>query len=175
MPGARLTLAERSVIERGIEAGLSQVKIAAVLGRDPSTVSREVRRGGGAVLARHPRPGGRPRCYRAGRAHRWAARRARRPKPFRLTGALAAVVTGLLEADWSPQQVAAMLPLLYPQDEAGRVSHETIYRSLFVQGRGELRRELGSTPANSTELVGAPLTRTLITEEGPVSDRRARK
>ena len=84
-------------------------------------------------------------------------------------------VTGLLEADWSPQQVAAMLPLLYPQDEAGRVSHETIYRSLFVQGRGELRRELGSTPANSTELVGAPLTRTLITEEGPVSDRRARK
>lgn len=61
---------------------------------------------------------------------------------MKLVGALAAVVSGLLESDWSPQQIAAKLPRMYPDDPGLRVSHETIYQSLFVQGRGELRREL---------------------------------
>jgi transposase, IS30 family len=143
MPGRRLDEAERAAIERGLDAGLSQAQVAAVLGRSPATISREVRRGGGP---RSSRPGarafGRPRRYRAARAHRWARARARRPKPGKLHGALAVVVAGLLESDWSPQQIAAMLPVLFPGDEAMRVSHETIYQALFVQTRGELRREL---------------------------------
>jgi IS30 family transposase len=69
-------------------------------------------------------------------------RRARRPKPFKLTGPLAGVVCGLLELDWSPQQIAAMLPGMFPDDDGMRVSHETIYRSLFVQTRGQLRQDL---------------------------------
>jgi IS30 family transposase len=81
--------------------------------------------------------------YRAERAHAQSRERLRRPKACRLADpVLAGVVTGLLEADWSPQQVAAMLPLLYPDDEAMRVSHETIYQALFVQSRGLLRAEL---------------------------------
>jgi transposase, IS30 family len=59
-----------------------------------------------------------------------------------MVGVLAATVTGLLESDWSPQQIAAMLPVMFPDDESMRVSHETIYQSLFVQGRGQLRRDL---------------------------------
>jgi IS30 family transposase len=143
MPGSRLVEGERWVIERGLKAGLTQGQIAAVLGRSPATISREVRRGGGP---RSSRAGvvliGRPARYRASKAQRLARRRACRPKPCKVVGELAAVVAGLLEADWSPQQIAAMLPSLYPDDEAMRVSHETIYQSLFVQTRGELRREL---------------------------------
>jgi IS30 family transposase len=75
-------------------------------------------------------------------AQRLSDRRARRPKPFKLSGPLALVVAGLLAANWSPQQIAAMLPDLYPDQDGMRVSHETIYRSLFVQTRGELRRQL---------------------------------
>jgi IS30 family transposase len=71
-----------------------------------------------------------------------ATERARRPKPAKVVGRLAAVVTALLEADWSPQQIAALLPRMYPDDQAMQVSHETIYRSLFVQTRGQLRRDL---------------------------------
>jgi len=143
MPGSRLSVQERLVIQRGLDTGLKQGEIAAVLGRSPSTISREVRRGGGKVTARRGVViWGRPRVYRAGRAQRMATARALRPKPRKLTGTLGAVVAGLLEADWSPQQIAAMLPILYPADEAMRVSHETIYQSLFVQTRGELRREL---------------------------------
>jgi IS30 family transposase len=82
--------------------------------------------------------------YRARVAQAKADRLARRPKPFRLVGDLALVVSGLLAADLSPQQIAAQLPLLYPDDDGMRVSHETIYRSLFVQTRGELRRELAA-------------------------------
>ncbi len=143
MPGSRLSLLERGVIERGLAAGMRQGQIAVVLGRSPSTISREVRRGGGPRSSRPgPCPIGRPRRYRAGRAQSLASARARRPKPFKLVGPLALVVAGLLEADWSPQQVAGMLPRLFPGDQAMRVSHETIYRSLFVQSRGQLRREL---------------------------------
>jgi IS30 family transposase len=80
--------------------------------------------------------------YRAAVAQRRSDRAARRPKACKLTGGLALVVSGLLAADLSPQQIAARLPLLFPDHDGMRVSHETIYRSLFVQSRGELRREL---------------------------------
>jgi len=140
---------ERDVIERMREAGRSVTDIGLVLGRAPSTISREIARNGKFRYAtRRPwragsgEPRGRPRKYRAYRAQQHANRRARRPKPCKMTGRLAVVVSQLLEQDWSPQQIAAMLPLLYPDDEGMRVSHETIYASLFVQTRGELRREL---------------------------------
>ncbi|WP_277992142.1 IS30 family transposase [Amycolatopsis sp. 195334CR] len=162
MPGPRLTCEERVMIQNGLDQGLTQDAIAKVLGKSPSTISREVRRGGGP---RCSRPGttitGRPRRYRADRAQRLAIERGRRPKPHLLAGELAAVVTGLLEADWSPQQISQMLPTLFPDDEAMRVSHETIYQSLFVQGRGELRRELaahlrsGRTGRRSRAATGA--------------------
>lgn len=143
MPGARLSEAERLTIERGLDAGLTQGQVASVLGRSPATVSREVRRGGGPRSSRPgPRGRGRPRRYRADRAHRRAQELARRPKEAKVVGTLAVVVSGLLQADWSPQQIAAMLPKLFPGDQAMWVSHETIYQSLFVQTRGELRREL---------------------------------
>lgn len=145
MPGSRLSVQERHVIERGLRAGWTQGQIAEVLGRSPATISREVRRGGGPVSSRPgPRGPGRPRRYLAERAQTMATDRARRPKPHKLIGALAAVVSALLELDWSPQQIAACLPILFPDDEAMRVSHETIYQSLFVQTRGELRRELAA-------------------------------
>ena len=123
--------------------------IGAVLGRAPSTISREIARNGKHRFhSRDPwRAGGgevrgRPRKYRAERAQRHANRRARRPKPCKLAGGLAREVSALLQQDWSPQQIAASLPILYPGDDGMRVSHETIYASLFVQTRGELRREL---------------------------------
>ena len=133
------------MIQRGLDHGLSQAVIAVAIGRSAATVSREVRRNGGPRSSRvGVRLVGRPARYRAGRAQHRAVVRARRPKQSRIVGALAAVVSGLLEADWSPQQIAAMLPELFPDDERMRVSHETIYQSLFVQTRGELRRELAA-------------------------------
>ncbi len=177
MPGSRLLESERLVIERGLDAGLSQAKIAAALGRSPATISREVRRGGGK---RSARPGvvlkGRPRRYRANRAQCLSDERARRPKPCRLVGRLGAVVAGLLEADWSPEQIAAMLPNLYPDDDAMRVSHETIYQSLFVQTRGELRRELTAhlrTGRTARKLQGKVERRGKITGMMPISQRPA--
>jgi IS30 family transposase len=129
MAGCRLSFREREVIERGWSAGLSRRQLAAALGRSPSTVGRELDRCG-------------PGAYRAAAAHEQAVRLARRPQPFRLTGALAAEVGGLLAEGWSPRQIAMWLPRACPADDGMRVSHETIYKSLFVQGRGELRREL---------------------------------
>jgi transposase, IS30 family len=149
LPGRRLDRREREVIERMREAGRTVTEIGEALGRAPSTISREIARNGKHRFhTRQPwRPGsgevrGRPRKYRCERAQRHANRRARRPKPFKLIGRLASEVSALLEDDWSPQQIAAMLPQLWPDDDGMRVSHETIYASLFVQTRGELRREL---------------------------------
>ena len=149
MSGSRVTVHDRVVIERGLAQGLSHAAIGALIGKHRTTVSREVALGRGAaprrpvVLPRRPGgPGGKPGLYRAEVAQVRATRRARRPKAFRLTGALALVVAGFLQADWSPQQIAAKLPELYPDDDGMRVSHETIYQSLFVQTRGELRRQL---------------------------------
>src|SRR4029450_1824847 len=124
--------AEREEISRGIAAGDSLRVIARRLGRTPSTVSREVARHGG-------------RCrYRACRADREALQRMRRPKVEKLARCprLRAVVEAKLELRWSPEQIAGWLSLHYPDDPEMRVSHETIYLSLFVQNLGALRTEL---------------------------------
>jgi IS30 family transposase len=127
-----LTMSEREEISRGVAAGEPCRQIAARLGRAPSTVSRELARNGG----RHR--------YRAQAADAAAFGRAQRPKPAKLVTEprLRAVVEAKLTLRWSPEQIAGWLPLAYPQDPVMRVSHETIYLSLFVQSRGALRREL---------------------------------
>ena len=127
-----LTLAEREDISRGIASGQSLRAIAKCLQRAVSTVSREV--------ARH---GGRPQ-YRASEADSQAWESARRPKPCRLAthSELQQMVASKLMQDWSPQQVSGWLKMEYPNDESLRVSHETIYRSLFIQARGALKQEL---------------------------------
>ena len=162
---------------------MTQGQIATVLGRDPGTISREVRRGGGPRTSRRGvRVVGRRRRYRVGRAQRIAQESGKRPRPAKVVGALAAVVSGLLEADWSPQQIAAMLPILYPDDEAMRVSHEKIYQSLFVQGRGELRRERvahlrtgrnARKPQGRTERRGKIVGMTPISQHPAEADDRA--
>lgn len=126
-----LTVFDREEILVGLARGDTLTAIALALGRAVSTVSREVKRGGG-------REG-----YSAWRAHEDAREQARRPKPFKLDGGrLLEVVATQLEQLWSPQEIAARLRLEHPDDPEMHVSHETIYQSLFVQGRGQLRREL---------------------------------
>jgi IS30 family transposase len=127
-----LTLSEREHISRGLVAGDSTRSIARSLGRAPSTVSREIQRNGGR------------RRYRACRADQAAWERAKRPKPCKLVlnRALARCVAKKLTALWSPEQIAGWLKCTYPNDESYQVSHETIYRSLFIQARGALKKEL---------------------------------
>lgn len=127
-----LTLAEREEISRGIAAGDALRHIAAALGRSPATISREIGRHGG----RHG--------YRAAQADAQAWQRARRPKRCRLAthGRLRRTVAAKLQQDWSPQQIAGWLKRQHPADASMHVSHETIYRSLFIQGRGVLKKEL---------------------------------
>ena len=128
----RLSLVEREEISRGLVGGESLRAIAGRLGRAPSTVSREVKGNGGA------------RRYRACRADGAALRRARRPKSTKLASCerLRVVVEQKLELRWSPQQISGWLVRAFPDDPEMRVSHETIYLSLFVQSRGALRKEL---------------------------------
>jgi IS30 family transposase len=127
-----LTLAEREEISRGIAVGQSLRSIAGCLGRSASTVSREIKRNGGPVR------------YRAAGADKRAWAVARRAKACKLArhARLCRAVARKLERDWSPEQIAGWLKLRYPDDPAWHVSHETIYRSLFVQARGVLKREL---------------------------------
>jgi IS30 family transposase len=127
-----LTLAEREGISRGIASGSSIRAIAKSLRRAVSTVSREV--------ARH---GGRPQ-YRASEADHQAWESALRPKACLLAihVKLQRIVTSKLILDWSPEQISGWLKVEYPEDESLRVSHETIYRSLFIQARGVLKKEL---------------------------------
>lgn len=127
-----LTLTEREDISRGMASGSSIRQIAASLSRAASTVSREVARHGG-------RSG-----YRASDADTRAWDSARRPKRCRLAvhEQLREIVVGKLMLDWSPEQVSGWLKIQYPNDESLRVSHETIYRSLFIQARGVLKKEL---------------------------------
>ena len=127
-----LTLAEREEISRGIVAGESMGAIAERLGRSTSTVSREVGRNGGCER------------YRASQADERAWEKARRPKQCKLAGngRLRLLVARKLQLEWSPQQIGAWLKREYPKDEAFQVSHETIYKSLFVQARGALKKEL---------------------------------
>ncbi len=127
-----LTLVEREEISRGLAARRSMRTIARSLGRNPSTVSREISRNGGYDN------------YRASEADEQAWERARRPKPCRLTRCpqLRQRVEEKLIEDWSPEQIAGWLKRTWPEDESLRVSHETIYRSLFIQARGALKKEL---------------------------------
>lgn len=127
-----LTLAEREEISRGIAAGESARAIAAQLGRSPATVAREINRHGGR------------RSYRAADADGRAWRNARRPQVCKLASnpALRELVAGKLSEDWSPEQIAGWLKLEFGEDHTRRVSHETIYLSLFIQARGALKREL---------------------------------
>jgi IS30 family transposase len=133
-PSGRLTLEDRIEIYTGIQSKSSFTTIAGRLGKAVSTVSREV--------------GGRRGCagYQPIAAHRRALERARRPKACKLeiNPALAERVTADLRAWWSPTQIAHRLRDEHPDDEAMQVSHETIYKSIYVQGRGELRRELAA-------------------------------
>lgn len=127
-----LTITEREEISRGIARGDGVRGMARRLRRAPSTVSREIRRHGGRAL------------YRAQPADRRAWARTRRPKRCRLAvrPALRRAVAAKLARQWSPQQIAGWLRRTFPSDPAMHVSHETIYRSVFVQSRGVLKREL---------------------------------
>jgi IS30 family transposase len=127
-----LTLAEREEISRGLVAERSLRSIARALGRAPSTVSREINRNGGC------------RCYRAVVADKRAWAEGLRPKACKLAvhGQLRRAVARKLKRNWAPEQIAGWLKRTYPDDEAYHVSHETIYRSLFVQARGVLKKEL---------------------------------
>jgi IS30 family transposase len=127
-----LTLSQREEISRGIVGGLSLRTIACQLGRAPSTISREIKRNGGL------------KRYRANHADEAAWDRARRPKPCKLVGnlQLQRIIASKLQCHWSPDQISGWLKKAHAGNERLQVSHETIYRSLFIQARGVLKREL---------------------------------
>ena len=127
-----LTLAEREEISRAVVAGHSIRCVAKTLGRPPSTISREIKRNGGLS------------CYRASQADQAAWDRARRPKRCKLAQnrRLAGIVASKLQLEWSPVQIAGWLSVAYPDNETYHVSHETIYKTLFIQARGALKKEL---------------------------------
>ena len=127
-----LTLAEREEISRGLAADDSIQSIARRLSRAPSTICREIKRNSGEKV------------YRADSADELAWQRALRPKACKLvaTPALAKIVAAKLQLEWSPQQVAGWLKRTWPGNEGFHVSHETIYRTLFIQARGALKKEL---------------------------------
>lgn len=131
----RLSAGEREEIRSGLDEGVSFREIARRLKRVPSTVSREVNANGGRD------------AYRGWRAHRRAGELARRPKTAKLAGCprlRTQVETWLEDELWSPTQISAQLRIEYPHDPMMRVSAETIYQSLYVQGRGALRKELAA-------------------------------
>ena len=127
-----LTLSEREEISRGTVAHLSIRSMAASLNRSPSTISREIKRNGGYE------------SYRATESDQAAWDRTRRPKLCKLAcnRPLSRLIATKLQLNWSPEQIAGWLKIEYPEDESNHVSHETIYRSLFVQARGVLKKEL---------------------------------
>ena len=127
-----LTLCEREEISRGIASAYSLRKIAATLNRSPSTISREITRNGGYD------------SYRAAKADQAAWDRAHRPKQCKLAchPMLKYIVATKLKRKWSPKQIAGWLKRTYPFEVRKQVSHETIYRSLFIQARGVLKKEL---------------------------------
>ncbi len=127
-----LSLAEREEISRSLAAGHPIRRIAQSLGRAPSTISREISRNGGQT------------SYRASSADEAAWKRAHRPKGCKLVGnpVLAEIVAKKLQIQWSPEQIAGWLKHTFPGNEDFQVSHETIYRSLFIQARGALKKEL---------------------------------
>ena len=168
---ARLSLADREEIRVGLERGDTFTAIATGIGRAVSTVSREVGANGGRVN------------YQGWKAHQQAGRRARRPKTPRLAHRpLVREVTGMLEEWWSPEEISRWLRKEFPDDPMMWVSHETIYQSLFVQGRGELRRELHRClrtgrakrrPHNRLETRGRIVNMVNIRERPPEVEDRA--
>jgi len=154
----RLSLADREEISRGLELGETFAVISVRVQRHPTTISREVARNGGRSN------------YRAWRADQHTHLRAARPKPEKmsLNPELAAAVEYLLEQKCSPEQIAGRLPLEFPDDKDMRVSHETIYQSLFVHGRGALRKELVSC-LRSGRVTRRPHKRA-VTGKGKIKD-----
>ncbi len=162
----RLSFEERERIFVGVCRGESDSEIARALGRDRSTVGREIRRCGER------------RQYRPLQADRAARRLARRPKPTKLASCprLVVAVQEGLERCWSPQQISFRLKLDHPDDEGMRISHETIYRSLYVQSRGELRRQLTAnlrTGRSTRRSRGRIDARGGIAEMVPIAERPA--
>ena len=170
-----LQLGEREEISRGLAQGESVRSLARRLSRAPSTISREIRRHGGDTV------------YRASTADAAAWARARRPKPCRLAQAprLRRLVAAGLRRDWSPQQIARWLVTTFPDEPALHVSHETIYRTLYVQARGALKRELVAhlrrgqryrrprAAAQAARGPGQLLGMVSIAERPPAADTRA--
>jgi len=155
-----LRLEEREEISRGLAAGLSVRRIARSLGRCASTVSREVNRNLG------------PSGYRASQADSRAWQNARRPKSCRLASCakLRGIVSERLELDWSPEQISAWLKRCYPDDDQMRVSHETIYRSLFVQARGALKKELVGHLREAGRIRRPKAVRSQLARQGRIAD-----
>jgi IS30 family transposase len=157
---------ERYEIARLREAGLSVRQVAARTGRAPSTISRELSRNA------DPRCGG----YQPERAHRLAWERQRRPKPSKLSRspALRAAVQKMLKRRCSPEQASGRLTVDYPDDPAMRVSHETIYQSIYLYPRGGLRKELTASLRSGREIRrprGRRETRGKIIGAVPIGDR----
>jgi IS30 family transposase len=154
-----LSLEEREEISRGLAEGLSLTEIATRSGRAPSTVSREVAHNGGRAN------------YRALRADRRAWDLARRPKPAKLVTCprLAREVERLLEERFSPRQISHWLARSHPSDPERRVSHETIYQSLYVQGRGALRAELHQA-LRSGRAIRRPQARSALKRTSRIPD-----
>jgi IS30 family transposase len=162
--GRYLSLEEREEISLGVAQGQGVGCIAHRLGRATSTVSREITRNSGVR---------RPVRYRATQAQAKAEARARRPKPVKLAvdARLRAQVEAGLKKRWSPRQITRRLISDFPDDEQMRVSHETIYQSLYVQGRGALRREL-STCLRTGRTVRKPHRREVAAaDRGKIRDK----
>lgn len=173
--GRALLLVEREEVLRGLSSGLSIRAIARGLGRAPSTISREVKRNAGRFR------------YRATAADARAWAQARRPKPCKLSmeRRLQQVVSEKLALNWSPEQVSGWLKVRFPGNPAMQISHETIYRTLFIQTRGALRRELighlrsrrmmrrGRSATNSGQRRGQIVGAVSIRERPPEAADRA--
>nr|WP_209666323.1 IS30 family transposase [Amycolatopsis magusensis] len=144
--GRFLSLAEREEIAVGIARGESNTEIAARLGRDKSTIGREIDRTVGRMLGTEHAGTDAREHYRASVAHELARERGKRPKPAKLAvhRQLREQVQAGLNQKWSPAQISATLPEQFPDDPGMRISPEAIYQSLFVQARGALRRELAT-------------------------------
>lgn len=155
-----LTLTEREEISRGISTALPLRQIALKIGRAPSTVSREVARHGGHTH------------YRAAVAEATAWGWARRPKPCRLAQhrRLQRLVANKLQLEWSPAQIAGWLRQKFPDEESLHVSHETIYRSLFLQARGVLKKELMSHLRSKRMMRRSKLASTAGQPRGQIVD-----
>jgi IS30 family transposase len=165
--GRRLSLDERMEIMRGLDFGHSQAHIARQLDRDPSVICREIQRNSG--------PDG---DYHARMAHARATQNAKRPKAFKLKGnPLCATIEAWMDDGWSPKLIAQMLARLYPDDRLARVSHETIYKCLYVQTRGSLRADLNrclSTRRSTRKKRGGAVSRGVYTgAEFTISQRPA--